>query len=263
MAVTPHAARWRLPELPTPSRPDVPVIGVEAMRAVDRTATDELGLSLLQMMENAGFGLAELTRLTLGGSVVRRSVVVLAGTGSNAGGGLVAARRLAGWGADVRVVFTHPILRLRPGPCAQVEPMLAAGVQAAVVEHDRSIDALRAEVEGADAVLDAVIGYSLRGALRDEAAAVIGIARAGAGAVISLDVPSGIEAATGSRPGIAVAADATLTLALPKPGLLVGEGARYTGARYLADIGVPAAAFARVGIDTAGVFDAGPLLRLD
>jgi len=120
-------SRWQLPDLPIPAAP-VPTVDRETMLEADRIATDQVGLGLLQMMENAGRELADLTRRALGGSLERRSVVILAGTGNNAGGGLVAARRLAGWGAGVMVAFARPILRLRPGPCAQIDPLLAAGV---------------------------------------------------------------------------------------------------------------------------------------
>ena len=253
--------RWKLPELPS-SNGDVPSIDGRLMIEADRIATDRIGFSLLQMMENAGHQLAELTRLTLGSSVAGRRVVVLAGTGDNAGGGLVAARRLAGWGAHVCVAFAHPILRLRPAPCAQVEPLLAAGVRAAVAGHDRSHDELRGEIDHADAVIDSLIGYSLRGAPDDVYRPLIEMAGAGAGAVLSLDVPSGIDATTGARPGAAVSADATLALALPKRGMSIGEGARHTGARYVADIGIPASVFTELGVPVDGLFDAGPLLRI-
>jgi len=138
MTAPTRAARpaWHLPDLPIAT--EVPAVDRETMLEADGIATDQLGLGLLQMMENAGRELAELTRCALGGSVADRTLVVLAGTGNNAGGGLVAARRLAGWGADVRVAFARPIVRLRPGPCAQVEPLLAAGVRTAVAGHDRS-----------------------------------------------------------------------------------------------------------------------------
>lgn len=255
--------RWQLPHLPIPSRADVPSVDVETMRAADRIATDELGLTLLQMMENAGLQLAELTRLTLGGTVDGRSVVVLAGTGNNGGGGLAAARRLAGWGADVCVVFAKPVFRLRPAPCAQLEPMLAAGARAGVAGHDLGHDELRGEVERADAVLDAVIGYSLHGAPDDEARSVIELATAGRGPVVlSLDVPSGVDASSGDCPGTAATADATLTLAVPKLGLTAGEGARRAGGRYLADIGMPSSVFSRLGIDATGLFASGPITRL-
>lgn len=232
------------------------------MVEADRIATDQLGLGLLQMMESAGRELADLTRRALGGTA-RRRVVVLAGTGNNAGGGLVAARRLAGWGADVCVAFARPILRLRPGPCAQVEPLLAAGVRSAVAGHDRSYPELADEVCHADAVIDALIGYSLRGAPDDAYRRLIEIAALGDGPVISLDLPSGIDATTGARLGAAVAADMTLALALPKRGTEVGEGRRYAGVRYLADIGIPRSVFARLGIDGVPSFNDGPLIRLD
>ena len=254
--------QWRLPDLPIPPGGPVPSVDEAVMLAADRAATDRVGISLLQMMENAGRELADLTRLTLGGSVVGRSIVVLAGTGNNAGGGMVAARRLAGWGADACVVFARPILRLRPGPCAQVEPMLAAGVRAAVAGHDRSYPELASEIVRADAVIDALIGYSLRGAPDEVYQPLIGMAALGNGPVISLDIPSGIDASTGERPGTAVAADATLALALPKRGMELGQGRRFSGVGYLADIGLPASIFDELGIATGEWFAAGPLVRL-
>jgi NAD(P)H-hydrate epimerase len=232
------------------------------MLETDRIATDRLGLGLLQMMENAGRELADLTRRALGGSVLGTSVVLLAGTGNNAGGGLVAARRLAGWGADVRVVFARPIRRLRPAPCAQIEPLLASGVRAAVAGYDRSYTELAGELRNADAVLDALIGYSLRGAPDVDYQPLIDMAGLGSGPVISLDLPSGIDASTGERPGAAVAADITLALALPKRGTVVGEGRRFVGVQYLADIGIPRSVFEELGVEGVPGFTDGALLRL-
>src|SRR5260370_18950803 len=85
----------------------VPAVTAAQMREVDRIMVEDLGISLLQMMENAGRALAELTGIQLSG-VRRRHVVVLAGRGGNCGGGVAAARRLARWGAAGRVVLAHP-----------------------------------------------------------------------------------------------------------------------------------------------------------
>jgi NAD(P)H-hydrate epimerase len=232
------------------------------MRAADLAATELVGLSLLQMMENAGRELAELTRLTLGGSVAGRDVVVLAGIGGNAGGGLVAGRRLAGWGADVCVVFAHPILRLKPGACAQLEPLLAAGVRAAVAGHDRPYTEIAAEIVRADAVLDALIGYSLDGRPDEAHGTLISMAGLGDGPLISLDLPSGIDATTGERPGAAVTADATLAVALPKSGTRIGEGRRCSGVTYLADIGLPLSVFEELGIRPGFPYASGSLTRV-
>src|SRR5260370_1671961 len=82
----------------------VTVVSVDQMREVDRLMTEEAGVSLLQMMENAGRCLATQARAIVGGDARGRKVVVLTGRGGNGGGGLAAARRLVGWGAAVTVV---------------------------------------------------------------------------------------------------------------------------------------------------------------
>jgi NAD(P)H-hydrate epimerase len=96
---------------------------------------------------------------------------------------------------------------------------------------------------GAALAVDALIGYSLRGAPRGTTAEMIDACNRHASRVLSLDVPSGIDATLGSAPGVSVTPDWTLTLALPKTGL-VGTA----GDLYLADIGIPPAVYERIGI---------------
>ena len=86
-------------------RDALPAITTDQMREVDRTMIQDIGITLIQMMENAGRHLATLAREKLGGKVESKRIVVLAGRGNNGGGGLVAARRLANWGADVCIVL--------------------------------------------------------------------------------------------------------------------------------------------------------------
>jgi NAD(P)H-hydrate epimerase len=241
----------------------VPAVDRDTMVAADQVATDRLGISLSQMMENAGRELGTLARLTLGGSVAGAHIVVLAGTGNNAGGGMVAARRLAGWGASVLVVFARPVLRLRPGPCSQLDGLLASGANMAVAGHDRPYPEIAGHALRADLVIDALIGYSLRGEPDDAYQPLIGMTSLAGGPVLSLDLPSGIDASTGERLGAAVDADLTLALALPKTGTTRGEGKRFAGALYLADIGIPSGVFHELGVDPGAPFSAGPLLRLN
>jgi len=240
----------------------VPAVDAATMLAVDRLTTDGIGLSLLQMMENAGRELATLGRSAMGGEAEGRRVVVLAGSGNNAGGGLVAARRLAGWGASVTVLFAQPVLRLRPGPCAQLESVIASGSRLAVVGHDFSVEEARREVRAADLVLDALIGYSLSGSPSEPYQRLIALAAQTEAAVISLDLPSGLDASTGATPGVAIRADITLAVALPKLGTQLGHGPRLTGVQYLADIGIPASAFREVGVEVGPIFSASCLIEL-
>ncbi len=236
------------------------------MAAVDRIATDTFNLSLLQMMENAGRGMATLAFLALDGPRRAASpaarVLVLAGTGNNAGGGLVAARHLASWGVSVDVVFARPVMRLRPVPCQQLDLALASGVSVAVAGHDRSYLQIGDLVRRSDLVIDALIGYTLRGAPDDAYRPLIDLAGVGEGPLLSLDLPSGVDATSGQRPGAAIAADCTLTLALPKTGLLHDPGRTLAGQVYLADIGIPRGVFNEAGVDVPVIFSRGPLIRL-
>jgi NAD(P)H-hydrate epimerase len=91
--------------------------------------------------------------------------------------------------------------------------------------------------------VDALIGYSLRGAPRGRAAELIALCNRCAGRVLSLDVPSGLDATTGDVPGVAIQPERTLTLALPKTGLH-----SLPGDLYLADIGIPPQVYEQLGL---------------
>jgi NAD(P)H-hydrate epimerase len=220
------------------------------MRDVDRVAM-ELGLTLTRMMENAGANLAWLASMVLGGDVSGRRITVLAGPGGNGGGGLVAARRLIGWGADVAV-------RLASDP---------ADLASVPLEQLRLLEQMEAPIEvGArglgvtELFIDAILGYSQRGAPRDDAAALV--AATADSTVLSLDVPTGLELERGVVGEPAVRAAATLTLALPKEALRTGAAEPLVGDLYLADISVPATVYDRLGISYRSPFLGSPIVQL-
>lgn len=84
-------------------------VTAEQMRRIDELATEKYRIKLEQMMELAGFHLAVLAKKVLRVSFDNKGVVVMAGKGNNGGGGLVAARHLSNWGADVKVVISQKI----------------------------------------------------------------------------------------------------------------------------------------------------------
>src|SRR5215470_8136095 len=101
---------------------EVPYLTTEQMIEVDRAMMEDYHIELMQMMENAGRNLAHLARdRFLDGDPEGKLVVVLAGSGGNGGGALVAARRLHNWGARVQVVLAEPMDKLTPGPAHQVD----------------------------------------------------------------------------------------------------------------------------------------------
>lgn len=229
----------------------IPTVSMDQMRAVDRLMIEEMGIVLLQMMENAGRALAEQARRMLGGDVRGRRVVVLAGRGGNGGGGLVAARRLAIWGAEVSVVLGQARQAMKDVPLHQLAILDRIGV---AVHGPEAADRLAEVLATADLVLDALIGYSLHAAPREPIAALIRAANGSGTRLLALDIPSGMDGDSGEAYDPTIRAAATLTLALPKAGL-VQPGARpWVGELSVADISVPEAVYQRLGLSVGPLF---------
>jgi NAD(P)H-hydrate epimerase len=241
----------------------IPTVTAAEMAEVDGLAVDEFGIDILQMMEQAGSHLAELVRAELGGDLRGRRVVVAVGPGNNGGGGLAAARHLANRGASVRVILARPVNRLSDAGRHQLATLIQMSVECCVAIYDVPDDELDREFASADAVVDAILGYRASGPPHDGVLWLVDrVARASA-PVISLDLPSGVDADSGEAAGAAVTATATLTLALPKPGLFHAQGLERAGRVYLGDIGIPAALYRRLGLEPGLPFAGGPIIRLE
>lgn len=225
----------------------IPSLTTEQMREVDRLMVEEYQIDLLQMMENTGRSLALLARRMLDGDVMDRPVVVLAGRGNNGGGGLVAARHLLNWGAWVQLLLTHRPEEYSGIPARQLSILQAMDAPLAWAEDGW-------ELPPADLIVDSVIGYGIQGDPTGATANLIALANSSVAPILSLDVPSGLDATTGQRYSPHITAAATLTLALPKSGLLVPAARSAVGRLYLADIGVPPVLYERLGLDVPPLF---------
>jgi NAD(P)H-hydrate epimerase len=241
----------------------IPTVTAAEMAAVDGLAVDEFGIDILQMMEHAGSHLAELVRAELGGDLRGRRVVVAVGPGNNGGGGLAAARHLVNRGASVRVILARPVNRLSDPSRHQLATLLQMSVDCCVAIYDVPDEELDRELATADAVIDALLGYRGSGPPHDGVVWLVDrVARASV-PVISLDLPSGVDADTGETAGQAIRATATLTLALPKAGLFRAAGRERAGRVYLGDIGLPAALYRRLGLEVGAPFAKGQIVRLE
>ncbi len=233
-------------------------ISVDQMREVDRLMTAEVGISLLQMMENAGRCLATQVRRRLGGDVRSRRIVVLAGRGGNGGGGMAAARRLSIWGAEVAVVLAQSREEMHGVPLQQLTILERIGVPLHAA-CDRLADLLA----DADLVIDALIGYSLRGAPSEPVASLIRAANTSARQLLALDLPSGLDGDTGQPLEPCIRASATLTLALPKRGLLERTARPWVGELHLADISVPEQVYAQLGLTVGPIFARSDIIQIE
>jgi NAD(P)H-hydrate epimerase len=217
----------------------MPPIDIAAMIEVDRLMVDEYGITLVQMMEHAG-----------------RAV----GKGNNGGGGLVAARHLANAGAAVAVALAVSPGDLGPIPEHQRRILARMGIPGSIDATD--LAALVGTLAGAVIIVDALIGYRLCGDPRPPIAGFIAAANAATGGRVALDLPSGLGGTSGEPAGPTLRADATVTLAWPKAGLLGAPAAPFVGALYLADIGVPRAVYRSVGIDAGTIFSRGAVVPI-
>lgn len=249
-------------------RPEIPAVTPIQMAAVDKAAV-ALGLDVLQLMELAGLAVARAARAMLPGSDPRgRRVMVLAGPGGNGGDGLVAARLLHGWGANATVWLSKPSEEIGGAAGRQlaivrrlaipvVEP--PAGEEPPVAEEppvgeEPVAAALPVALPATDLVVDALLGFGLGGPPTGAAAGLIRAANACPAPTLAVDLPSGLDGTTGIPYDPCVVADRTLTLALPKTGLLAAAARPVVGALAVADIGMPPAAFAAVGVAVGPIF---------
>ena len=226
------------------------------MIEVDRLMIEAYHIQLIQMMENAGRNLALLARRLLDHDILDRPIVVLAGRGGNGGGGLVAARHLLNWGAWVQVVTTHPADGYQGVPLHQLTILQAMGASMAWAEEGW-------ELPPCDLVIDAVIGYSLRGDPRGAARNLIQLANSSLAPILSLDVPSGVDTTRGDLYTPHIQATATMTLALPKVGLLTPAARPAVGDLYLADISVPPELYERLDLAVPPLFARDVLLPVN
>lgn len=200
----------------------------------DRTAIEDFGIEELLLMENAGVSAASVARRMLGGTVEGRRICCLVGKGNNGGDGLVAARHLHNWGAQVSLVLGAGQADLRTTPAKQLAILEKMGVE---------LSGLDSSLPEADLAVDALLGYNAKGNPKEPLAHIIRRANSSKVRILAVDIPSGLDATTGKPGNPCVVADATVTLGLPKAGFLGPDARRYVGSLYVADISFPDLAY--------------------
>jgi ADP-dependent NAD(P)H-hydrate dehydratase / NAD(P)H-hydrate epimerase len=208
---------------------------------LDAAAAD-CGVSTLQLMEVAGWQVARCAWRHLGG---RAGVGVVAGYGNNGGDGLVAARHLATWGCAVRVLVLGDEDRVQGVVRDHVVSARNCGVDVVVGADPAAVPGI---VTQSMLVIDAILGTGLRSAPREPQASAIRALNDSGLAVLSVDVPSGLDATTGEAFDPTVHAALTCTLTAMKQGLRRADAASHAGAVWVADIGMPATAWRRAGL---------------
>ncbi|MCC6676237.1 MAG: NAD(P)H-hydrate epimerase [Phycisphaerales bacterium] len=224
--------------------PRVYILTREAARELDRLATDEYLIPSILLMENAARHVAEVA-FGLVRPADEPTIAIFCGPGNNGGDGLAAARHLHNAGARVRVVLSTAPERYTGDAAVNLRIVEKMGVK---IGHGEA--AAPGPDDAPAVVVDALLGTGLTCSVNPAMASMITrlnqLARMGS-KVVSVDLPSGLDADTGAVLGVAVRADVTVTFAGPKPGLCTLEAQAYVGDLLVADIGAPRALVERLG----------------
>jgi len=212
----------------------------EQMAEVDEIVPEKYGITISRMMENAGYQIADFVRQNYS---KEEKVALYAGKGNNGGDALAAARRLHLWNFEVEVVVVTEDLD---------------GIRKEELEILRELDVPinKVPVE-ADVVVDGLIGYNLNGDPRSPFDTLVEAINRVEADVVSIDVPTGVDANSGKGFDPHVEADTVITLAFPKKGL-----EEIDAEIYVADISIPDEVYERFGVEVDGYFEEKSLIRL-
>ncbi|UCG00961.1 MAG: NAD(P)H-hydrate epimerase [Candidatus Heimdallarchaeota archaeon] len=231
----------------------LPGITKKQMQEVDRLMIEEYQIPVELMMEHAGLNLARLAVNMTNNK--RYTIQIIAGSGNNGGGGLVAARRLVCWGLKTEVFLPKGEESLLDVPMKQLMRLRKIG--ASIFD---GIPLASTSNNSKNLVFDCYIGYGFRNRSNELSNQVFSYLR-NQKEVISLDTPSGFDVSTGVDSG-KIKPSATLTIAFIKQGLLKAPKDTI-GDLYLVDIGVPSILYRKkLGIEWSPPFDLQELEKL-
>jgi hydroxyethylthiazole kinase-like uncharacterized protein yjeF len=207
----------------------------DQMARVDELSITRHGLTVKMMAERlAGRVLNVASDLVKG--VPGKNIVVVIGKGNNGASGVAVALRLKSQGANVTVISAYPDERLVESGKTLLFEAKSTGIPVRVFGGDSDDVAL---ISGADLIIDALLGYKCVGDPRPPLDQIINLINESPAKVLSLDLPSGLDADTGNPGNPTVQAEATVTVERPKKGFGNPKAGSYLGTVLTASVGVP------------------------
>ncbi|MCD5397512.1 NAD(P)H-hydrate dehydratase [candidate division NPL-UPA2 bacterium] len=211
------------------------LVTTEEMREIDHQAIEELGIPSLKLMEEAGRSVAEVAEEMLGYLPGKR-VAIFVGRGNNGGDGFVAARYLLKEKAEVNIYLLGRKGEVK-GDAGINLKRLTQPVEE--IKEKEGLDKVRDGLTRVNLIIDALLGTGVRGEVRGILRETIELLNESGKPIISVDIPSGLEGNKGEPLGVCVKATKTVTMGLPKRGLILYPGSEYVGELKIADIGIP------------------------
>jgi len=226
----------------------------DQIRALDRRTMEAAGIPGEVLMDRAGKGIAEtiLDGIQYACTPYRRAIL-LAGRGNNGGDAFVAARYLQDAGLAVEVWLIAESDDLRGDARIHFDKMRAANVPLREMPAEKDLCELSQNGIRDAIIVDGLLGTGISGEVRGPIAEAIRFVNelSSLNTVVAIDIPSGLNGDTGDPAGEAVRADVTVTMALPKRGMLLPHAMDYVGCLHVVDIGIPDAYIAEIDSEPA------------
>ncbi len=216
------------------------LVDSKTMSALDRRAIREFGLKGIVLMENAGKGCADIIRDEfLLDSQSKGSVSIFTGSGNNGGDGYVVARHLSNYGYKVKV-YSLASKPLKGDALKNSQIWETMGGVVKTISNEDDFKNITIDLMHSRLIVDALLGTGISSPVKDLYEKVINKINRLKKPIVSIDVPSGLDASTGIVRGTAIRAAMTITMEVPKVGHFVYPGRDYTGTLRVVPIGMPA-----------------------
>lgn len=209
-------------------------ITAEEAKEFDRKAREVFGISTLVLMENAGRAVAEeALKMKRQGRIV-----IFCGKGNNGGDGFVAARHLLLKGVRPLLYLAGRIKEVKSEAAENLNILLKLRFKVTEVNENNAEIAASA-VKQSGLIIDALLGVGLKGEVRGVTSRIINAINLSRKPILSVDIPSGLDATTAEVLGSCIKAHSTVTFVALKKGMLKSSAKKYCGRVIIRDIGAP------------------------
>lgn len=215
------------------------VVSAEEMKAIEKVAMEEIGFSESLIVENVGLRGADFLEEVILGEINWNEIVLLVGRGNNGADALAIGRHLVSRGHKVRAFMLFPDEATTSEVKTQMKLAAGFGVKLTEVKNIDQLTSYFGQTASEHLVIDGVIGTGFRLPLSQYLFEVFNLVNEYATVTIAIDIPSGVECEHGEVSSVAIRADYTLAIGLPKTGHYIGSGAQHSGEVVVLDAGLP------------------------
>ncbi|HOX54674.1 MAG: NAD(P)H-hydrate epimerase [Candidatus Omnitrophica bacterium] len=208
------------------------------IQKLDNIAINKYKVDSLFLMENAGKAVAEEVLSILKKRKFKK-IAVICGKGNNGGDGLVAARYLVSRGFEVKNFLIGKVKEITSDSRANLDILLNLNQNIFEILDIRTFNGYKKIIKDCEMVIDAIFGVGLKGEVKEPAKTIINFLNRSRKVVVSVDVPSGLDATSGLVLGACVKASSTVSFTLAKKGFFINDGPKFIGKLKVVDIGIP------------------------